>query len=92
LGWTHSCPPAPVALAADAAQVGIMLDAGNGVIQHGYFRAVGGVPQYVIVHELLHLKVPNHGKLFKTLLRAYIPDYEKIKPQPLVGTLWPTTS
>lgn len=23
---------------------------------------------YVIVHELLHLKVPNHGKLFKSLL------------------------
>lgn len=32
--------------------------------------------EYVIVHELLHLKVPNHGKLFKTLLRAYIPNYE----------------
>jgi len=26
----------------------------------------------VIVHELLHLKVPNHGKLFHTLLRAHI--------------------
>lgn len=25
----------------------------------------------VIVHELLHLKVPNHGKLFRSLLRAY---------------------
>ncbi|MGQ9752859.1 MAG: M48 metallopeptidase family protein [Thermoanaerobaculaceae bacterium] len=25
----------------------------------------------VIVHELLHLKLPNHGKLFKALLRAY---------------------
>lgn len=25
----------------------------------------------VIVHELLHLKVPNHGKLFKALLKAY---------------------
>lgn len=37
--------------------------------------------EYVIVHELLHLKVPNHGKLFKTLLRAYIPDCETIKPQ-----------
>ena len=28
---------------------------------------------YVIVHELLHLKVPNHGKLFKSLLSAYLP-------------------
>jgi predicted metal-dependent hydrolase len=25
-----------------------------------------------IVHELLHLKVPNHGKLFKSLLKAYM--------------------
>ena len=26
----------------------------------------------VIVHELLHLRVPNHGKLFKSLMRAYL--------------------
>lgn len=26
----------------------------------------------VIVHELLHLKVPNHGRLFKRYLRAYL--------------------
>jgi predicted metal-dependent hydrolase len=32
--------------------------------------------EYVIVHELLHLKVPNHGKLFKSLLRAFLPDYD----------------
>ncbi len=36
--------------------------------------------EYVIVHELLHLKVPNHGKLFKSLLRAYVPNYASIKP------------
>src|SRR2546425_1060931 len=28
---------------------------------------------YVIVHELLHLRVRNHGKLFKSLLRLYLP-------------------
>ncbi len=28
----------------------------------------------VIVHELLHLKIPNHGKLFKALLRAYLAE------------------
>ena len=32
---------------------------------------------YVIVHELLHLKVPNHGKLFKSYLKAYLPGWEK---------------
>lgn len=26
----------------------------------------------VIVHELLHLTVPNHGRLFKALLRTYL--------------------
>ena len=29
-----------------------------------------------IVHELLHLKVPNHGKLFKNLMRAYLSQSE----------------
>lgn len=33
---------------------------------------------YVIVHELLHLQVPNHGKLFKSFLVAYQPDWEKL--------------
>ena len=28
----------------------------------------------VIVHELLHLRVPNHGRLFKSLMRAYLPS------------------
>ena len=30
--------------------------------------------EFVIVHELLHLKIPNHGKLFKSLLKAYLPQ------------------
>ena len=32
---------------------------------------------YVIVHELLHMKIPNHGKLFKSLMLAFLPDWEK---------------
>jgi len=26
----------------------------------------------VMAHELLHLKVPNHGKVFKSLLKAFL--------------------
>ncbi|MHA1146561.1 MAG: M48 metallopeptidase family protein [Candidatus Helarchaeota archaeon] len=32
---------------------------------------------YVIVHELLHYNIPNHGKLWKSLMTAYLGDYEK---------------
>ncbi len=35
--------------------------------------------EYVIVHELLHFHVPNHGKLWKSLLRAYLGNYEKLE-------------
>ena len=32
---------------------------------------------FVIVHELLHLRVPNHGKLFKALMTVHVPDWKK---------------
>ena len=32
---------------------------------------------YVIVHELLHFFVANHGRLWKSLMRAYLGDYER---------------
>ena len=34
---------------------------------------------YVIVHELLHFSVPNHGKLWKSLMRAHLGDYEELE-------------
>jgi predicted metal-dependent hydrolase len=34
---------------------------------------------YVIVHELLHFSVPNHGKLWKSLMRAHLGDYELLE-------------
>ena len=34
--------------------------------------------EYVIVHELLHFAVPHHGKLWKSLMRAHLGDYERL--------------
>lgn len=34
---------------------------------------------YVIVHELLHFRAPNHGKLWKSLMRAHLGDYERLE-------------
>ena len=39
------------------------------------------IGDYVIVHELLHFSVPNHGKLWKALMRAHLGDYEKLENQ-----------
>ena len=33
--------------------------------------------EFVIVHELVHLLVPNHGKLFKSYMCAYLPDWQE---------------
>ena len=41
----------------------------------GLDRDVG---EYVIVHELLHFVVPHHGKLWKSLMRAHLGDYETL--------------
>ncbi len=32
--------------------------------------------EYVIVHELVHLLVPNHGKLYKAYMTSYLPDWQ----------------
>lgn len=32
--------------------------------------------EFVIVHELIHLLVPNHSKLFKCYMSAYLPDWQ----------------
>jgi hypothetical protein len=32
---------------------------------------------FVVVHELVHLLAPNHGRLFKSFMYAYLPDWEK---------------
>jgi predicted metal-dependent hydrolase len=34
---------------------------------------------YVIAHELLHFRAPNHGKLWKSLMRAYLGDHERLE-------------
>lgn len=38
---------------------------------------------YVVVHELLHLKVRNHGRLFKSLLTAHLPAWRRFSPNGL---------
>jgi predicted metal-dependent hydrolase len=34
---------------------------------------------FVVAHELLHLRVPNHGRLFKALMTAYVPGWRTLE-------------
>lgn len=36
---------------------------------------------FVIAHELLHLRVPTHGRLFKALMSAYVPGWRELDGQ-----------
>lgn len=38
---------------------------------------------YVIVHELLHLKLRNHGRVFRSLLSAHVPGWRRYCPNGL---------
>jgi len=36
---------------------------------------------YAIVHELLHLQIPNHGRLWQCLMEAYLGDYQSYEKE-----------
>lgn len=42
----------------------------------GQWRDLG---DYVIVHETLHFSAPNHGKLWKSLMRAHLGEHEQLE-------------
>lgn len=40
-----------------------------------------GFQDYVIVHELLHLRYPTHGRMFKVLMSAHVPGWQQFELQ-----------
>jgi hypothetical protein len=36
------------------------------------------IAEYAILHELLHIIEPNHGKAFKAMLSAYLPHWQEL--------------
>lgn len=35
-----------------------------------------GFQDFVIAHELLHLRVPGHGRVFKALMSVHVPSWK----------------
>jgi hypothetical protein len=54
-----------------------MATAGNLTLSRKLLALPRNLGEYVIVHELVHLLAPNHGKVFKSFMRAYLPDWEE---------------
>ena len=48
-------------------------------INQKLIRASGKIIDYVIIHELCHLKIPNHGQSFWNMMSSKIPDFERRK-------------
>lgn len=48
--------------------------AGRVSFSRDLLRQSGSFQDYVIVHELLHLRVPNHGRLFRSLMKSHLPE------------------
>jgi len=52
--------------------------AGRLCFSRDLLRKARAFQEVVVVHELLHLLVSNHGKLFRSLMTAYVPDWAQV--------------
>tara|TARA_Y100001936_G_C16076901_1_gene674651 strand:+ start:2380 stop:3096 length:717 start_codon:yes stop_codon:yes gene_type:complete len=53
----------------------------NGTINFNQklIRAPSKIVDYIVAHEVCHLKIPNHSRAFWNLLLSIMPDYEERK-------------
>lgn len=58
-----------------------VMSASEGINQGQWFQSS------VIAHELLHLRVPTHGRLFQALMSAHVPGWRELEEQRGLGRL-----
>jgi predicted metal-dependent hydrolase len=77
LPWLSVAPP--VSLRAMKVQWGSCSPAGKLLLNPDLIRAPGECIDYVLLHELCHLKEHNHGPRFHRLLDRHMPEWRRIK-------------
>jgi len=56
---------------------GSVSTAGNLTLAGDLLNLPRRLAEYVVCHELLHLRVPGHNRLYRLLLGHYIPDWRE---------------
>ncbi len=56
---------------------GSISTAGTLTLADDLLKLPGHLVEYVICHELLHLKIPHHNRLYYLLLDQHLPDWRK---------------
>lgn len=51
--------------------------AGNLTLSSDVLRLPVELAEYVVVHELVHLRCPHHSKAWKVSMGLYLPDWRK---------------
>jgi len=77
LRWISEVPP--VTLRHMKRQWGSCSPRGRIALNVGLVRVPRECIDYVLLHELCHLKVHNHGRAFYRLLDRHLPDWRQIK-------------
>ena len=70
----HDAAGAP---ASDDHQMGLYLYHWAADAEYGPAQLPKPLGEFVVVHELVPLLVPNQGRVFKSFLYAYLPDWEE---------------
>ncbi|MGH7720411.1 MAG: M48 metallopeptidase family protein [Gemmatimonadaceae bacterium] len=74
--------PAQIRVQAMTRKWGSCSEAGRVTFARALLEEPEAFRRYVIVHELLHLRVRNHGRLFRSYLSAYVPGWRQTTVPP----------
>jgi predicted metal-dependent hydrolase len=77
LQWVSEVPP--VTIRQMKRQWGSCSPRGRIALNVGLVRVPRECIDYVLLHELCHLKAHNHGRAFYRLLDRHLPDWRQIK-------------